>query len=82
MNYPYKVIYLETTILQKKWAVKGHLDGLTTAKELEALLLEQDKNGYEVFSIAPMNTNSVGAGAMPVIVSAGFMITFKKKSSS
>jgi len=54
--YPYKVIYLESPILKKtsEHLRKGNMDGLTSSKELEALLIEQKKEGFELRNITPL----------------------------
>ncbi|GAB5551577.1 MAG: hypothetical protein Sapg2KO_11680 [Saprospiraceae bacterium] len=78
---PYKVIYLPATQLKKSkdWVREGSLDGVTTSTELEALLLEQDKNGYELVSIIP-STGNIAKSATFVNTLMGLIVTLKLKT--
>ena len=77
---PYKVIYLPATQLKKRkdGEKEGSLEGGTTATELEALLVEQDKNGYELVSIVP-GTGNMAKSTTFVNTLMGLIITFKRK---
>lgn len=77
---PYKVIYLPASQLKKSkdWYKEGSLDGVTTSNELEALLLEQDKDGYELVSIIP-STGNIAKSASFVNTLMGLIVTFKLK---
>jgi hypothetical protein len=77
--HPYKVIYLDSTFVNKRKDQPGYLDGLTTSKELEALLIEQDQNGYELFSIVPIVGNTTPIKYVMTDETVGFMVTFKRK---
>lgn len=76
----YKVKYLPATQLKKSkdWVKEGSLDGMTTATELEALLIEEDKNGYELVSIVP-STGNIAKSATFVNTMMGLIVTFKRK---
>ena len=78
---PYQVIYLPATQLKKSkdWVKEGSLDGVTTSTELEALLIEQDKNGYELLSIVP-STGNIAKSASFVNTLTGLIVTFKRKA--
>ncbi len=80
--HPYKVIYLDSTFVTKRKFQHGYLDGLTTSKELEALLIEQDKEGYDLFSIVPIVGNVSPAKYVITDETTGFLVTFKKKTES
>ena len=77
---PYKVIYLEGTYLKKggKHHVAGHLAGIDTAHDLEALIIEQDSEGYELLKVTPIHGVVTARMSMPQ-TTTGFMVTFKKK---
>ena len=77
--YPYKVVYLESSILKKtsENLKKGNLDGLSTSKELEALLIEEKNNGFDLHKLTPVN-GSVTASPYTINTTIGFMVTFKK----
>lgn len=79
--HPYKVIYLDSTFLKKTSGEirKGNLDGLTTANSLEALIVEQDKEGYDLFCINPV-PGMVVVSPYTITTATGFMVTFKEKS--
>ena len=79
--YPYKVIYLEGTFLKKRGTQipKGQLDGLDTSKELEALIIEQSNNGFELVSVAPIIGEVFVSYPSTTSTTTGFMVTFKKK---
>lgn len=77
--HPYKVIYLDSTFVKKRAFQRGYLDGLTTSKELEALLIEQDQNGYELVSIVPIVGNTTPIKYVMTDETVGFMVTFKRK---
>ncbi|MEM6377658.1 MAG: hypothetical protein AAF705_05575, partial [Bacteroidota bacterium] len=64
----------------KDWVKEGSLDGVTTATELEALLIEQDKQGYELISIVP-GTGNIAKSASFVNTLTGLIITFKLKET-
>jgi len=78
--HPYKVVYLESAITNKSidWNRKGNIDGLSTSIELEALLIEQNKHGFELFSITPLIGTAVKS-PYSANTTIGFMVTFKKK---
>ena len=78
--HPYKVVYLESTIINKSidWNRKGNTDGLSTSMELEALLIEEDKNGFELFSITPIMGNAIKS-PYTSYTTIGLMVTFKEK---
>lgn len=78
MNTPYKVEYLESHVLEKnvEWKRKATIDGYYTSKDLEALILERAKQGYELFSIVPL-TGSAVKSPYSVTTTIGFMVTFK-----
>jgi hypothetical protein len=77
---PYKVIYLEGTYLTKKGKhhLAGHLDGMDTANDLEALIIEQANAGYELYMVTPIQGLVTARMSMPQ-TTTGFMVTFKKK---
>lgn len=75
MDLPYKVFYIESTFLKPKR--KRRVDGFTMSKELEALLTEQSNKGYELFSIVPLDGNTVGIET--IVSTTGLMVTFKQK---
>jgi len=77
--YPYKVFYLDSTLLKKTSGklYKGHMDGLATSKNLEALIIEQSENGYELVSSDPID-GTIHAAGMGIRTVVGFMVTFKK----
>ncbi len=80
--HPYKVIFLESTFMKKKKIRKGFLDGLTTSRELEALLVDQQKQGFEFVSMVPVTgTTSITLGTV-YNETLGFMVTFKKMEIS
>ncbi len=72
--HKYKVVFHESQIL-KQLKNYGQVDGLTTANELEALMIEYDGKGYDLVSISPIH----GVPGSPV--TSGFMITFKKRKA-
>ena len=78
---PYKVIYLEGAYLKKntKRHRAGHMDGLETSNDLEALIIEQDSEGYDLFKITPIEGTVMMGMSMPT-TTTGFLVTFKKKS--
>ncbi|MFT4755363.1 MAG: hypothetical protein ACI85Q_002932 [Salibacteraceae bacterium] len=51
----------------------GVFEGLTTSKELEALIIEQVEKGFELHSVVAVTTSNMG-----VVFTSGFMVTFKK----
>ena len=77
---PYRVKYLEGSYLKKKenQHLAGHLNGLETSHHLEALIIEQDQEGYEVFAITPISGIVSARMSMPT-TTTGFLVTFKKK---
>ncbi len=77
--YPYEVVYLESSILEKnsKHLRKGNLDGLSTSKELEALLIEKKKDGFELHNLTPLN-GVVVASPYSINTTIGFLVTFKR----
>ena len=82
--FPYKVVYLESSKIGRvrKWTISGSpLDGPATAKDLEALLVEQAEQGYELVSITPMESTHYLKTGVPVQATAGFVVTFKKKEA-
>lgn len=85
--YPFKVIYLESSFIKKSgnWAVQiqGHIDGITTSRELKALLIEEEAAGFDLVSITPINSNIAGPmQTYPMTVTSGFMVTFKKRAET
>ncbi|MEM1321821.1 MAG: hypothetical protein AAGG75_16295 [Bacteroidota bacterium] len=79
--HPYKVNFLETSFLKPKGfnRVHGKIDGLTTSKELEAMIIEEDKLGYELHSITPMTGNNRPDLDGRMLLTSCLMITFKRK---
>ncbi len=77
--YPYKVKYLESSFLKKnsEWKNVGKLDGISTSKELEALIIEETDNGFELHSITPLTGNIISS-PYTLNTTTGFMVTFKK----
>jgi len=77
--YPYKVVYLESSTLKKtsENLKKGNLDGLTTSIELEALLIEQKNNGFELQNLTPVSGSIIGSTST-INTTIGFMVTFIK----
>ena len=77
--YPYKVEYLESHIQNKTegWNRKGNIDGFHTSKDLEALIIERSKEGYEVFNVATVTGTAVKP-PYTLVTTIGFMVTFKK----
>jgi hypothetical protein len=71
----FKVEYISTAPDHNKWyKVKNIVDSWTLAKELEALLLEYDSNGYEPISTeAIQSPNQMGQQRTD-----GIMVIFKK----
>lgn len=82
--YSYKTVFLESTFVQKKGrsTVKGHVDAWTTSRDLEALLIEEDKSGFELVTVSPVNSNVVGAMGYPVTVTIGLIVTLRRKESN
>ena len=80
--HPYKIIYLPSTISKKKTdsLQKGNIDGMVISHEMEALLIEQDKEGYDLISITPI-VGTVIASPYSISTTTGFMVTFKPKTS-
>ena len=79
--YNTRVKYLPSTFVRKtKDAQKiGKLDGVATAKEIEALIIEQEKEGYQLFSITPL-PGQVHTAVSYFQTVTGFMITFQKQT--
>ena len=77
--YPYKVVFLENNTGPKKKNPRGQVDGYHLSKDLEALLIEQDKLGYALVSIVPVTGNVSGKYEHPTTVTIGFTVTFKEK---
>lgn len=77
--HPYKVVYLDSTFFPKRKFRHGYLDGLTTSKELEALLIEQEKEGYDLVSIVPIVGNLSITKHVYTDETTGFMVTLRKK---
>ncbi len=79
--YSYKVEFLETSIAKSTWkdTVRGEVDGRTTSKDLEAMLLEKDKEGYELVSVVPTTGVVKISSTVHHVMTAGFMVTFRKK---
>ncbi|MDH3650852.1 MAG: hypothetical protein OEQ53_14295 [Saprospiraceae bacterium] len=77
--YPYKVVFVENTFLKKTVGQirKGNVDGMTTSKELEALLVEKHEEGFELKDISPVN-GLVVSSPYSINTTLGFMVTFKK----
>lgn len=71
----YKVEYISTPPDHHKWyKVENVVDSWTLAKELEALLLEYDQNGYKVISTESIYTpNKMGQNRTD-----GIMVFFEK----
>lgn len=78
--YPYKVFYLESTLLKKSSGklYKGHMDGLSTSKDLEALIIEQSENGYDLVESRPIE-GSISVSGVGIRTVVAFMVTFKRK---
>jgi hypothetical protein len=77
----YRVIYLEGSYLKNKsnYHAKGHLDGIETANDLEALILEQCGEGYELFCITPIS-GMVSLGLSMPPTTTGFIVTVKREN--
>ncbi len=79
--HPYKVTFLASEFLKKKHALsalnEGIIDGLTLAQQLEALLIEEHKSGYEVFNISPIAGN-VDKFGQSLSITKGLVVTFKR----
>ena len=76
--HTHKVIYLETSTQKKGMFKFERMDGLKTSVELEALLIEQERKGYELLSITPL-TGNIGANAnYPIAFTVGLLVTFKR----
>lgn len=82
--YSYKTVFLESTFVQKKGrsTVKGHVDAWTTSRDLKALLIEEDKSGFELVIVSPVNSNVVGAMGYPVTVTIGLIVTLRRRESN
>ena len=80
--YPYKVLHIESSILAKSddWLLKGNIDGYHTSKDVEALVLEQEKAGYVLFGITPLTGMAVKS-PYTVTTTVGLLVTFKRKES-
>ena len=80
--YPYKVKYIESSFLKKnsEWKNVGKLDGISTSKELEALIIEETNNGFELLSITPLTGNIISS-PYTLNTITGFMVTFKKSDN-
>ncbi len=80
----YKVVYVESNFIKKKNPLavhnEGKIDSYTLAKELEALLLEESKDGFEVFAITPIASN-VDKFGHALSITRGLMVTFKRESA-
>ncbi|MEM9822708.1 MAG: hypothetical protein AAF985_16620 [Bacteroidota bacterium] len=77
----YKVIFQPNTLLPPKGVgrLPGRVDGLTAAVELEALITEKAKEGYELVSIIP-NIGNINEYGYACSVTVGYMVTFCKKA--
>ena len=75
-----RVKYLPSSFSEKTktWYPVGKIDGLTTAKDLEALIVEQQQEGFELISITPL-VGSIMTNLSYVNTTTGFMVTFQKK---
>ena len=82
--YPYKVVHLACPFIKKKKVLamhnEGMVDGYTLSRELEALILEEHKQGFEVFDITPIASNVEKFGHS-LSVTKSLMVTFKFVSS-
>ena len=78
--YPYKVVYLESQILDKNldWNRKGNADGVHTAKDLEALLVEQAEQGYVLDTITPVTGTAVQS-PYSITTTIGYMVTLRQQ---
>jgi hypothetical protein len=81
--HPYKVVYLAAIQLTKAkdWIKEGSMDGVSTATDLEALLVEQEKAGYELVTMVPL-TGNIAKSTSFVNTTTGFMVTFRLKGTS
>ncbi len=72
--HSHKVRFLPATYSGKSMLNQiGVYDGPTTAKELEALIVEQAEKGFELHSVVAVTTSTMGA-----VLTSGFMVTFKQ----
>ena len=81
--YPYRVLYVESTYMRRgsDWKKSGKLDGFSTSKEIEALILEQNEEGYELVSITPL-AGTIIASPYSINTTTGFIVTFKLNRTS
>ena len=83
--HTYKVVYVESSFLKKKKALavhnEGQVDGYSLSRDLEALLVDEEKQGYEVFSIVPIASN-IGKFGQTLSITRGLMVTLKRKTST
>ena len=77
--YDYKVEYVYTKEINKKWyQSKGPLDAWTLAKEMEALLIDHKEKGYELVDISPIQTFEIVQSSFAGSKTDGLLVTFKK----
>lgn len=74
-----QIFYLESTCLKMTSGelIKGHLDSLPTSKDLEALLIEQSENGYDLVSSSPIE-GSISMSGLGIRTAVALMAKFKK----
>ena len=76
-----RVKYIASTFLTKakEWRKFGKLDGISTSKEIEALIAEQEHEGYALDTITPLGGQIYTTVAFVQTVT-GFILTFQKKT--
>jgi len=72
--HSHKVRYVPATYSQKNMLDHiGVFDGVTSSKELEALIVEEFELGFELHSVVNVPVSKMG-----VVFTAGFIVTLKK----
>ncbi len=80
---PYKVAFVASTFQARKaltFKNEGVVNGYTLSRDLEALILEEDKAGYELVNLSPVASNVEKFG-MSLSITQGMLVTFRAKNS-
>lgn len=76
-------MFIDTPIVKVK--VGGfpykETDGLQFSKNIEAAILEKEREGYELFSMNPVHAGKATEGFTSHGITIGMILTFKKENN-
>ncbi len=76
----YKMMFIDAPIIKtKQMGIPfPEVDGLRFTKDIEAAILEKEREGYELFSMNPVNSGKPKEGVTAFSITTGMILTFKK----